>query len=235
VENRGNLGTRSLCQLAHVEWALREEFITPEWAAECRRRIRADETRDLYLSWITFDGDSEKIAAWVEEDNANRRKVRTGMAVDVINHANARAVSPSMRRLVRRVRASTQRRTGTHGRSPGSRRAATRARSPSSSDDDLEPEPPRAASRRSVISTPIEIDLLFACTDPGKLRRAECAYCHQRTRGVHASVQGWFLSHQCDGSVFPAVVHDAIARRNREKIREQGGSVSEVGAVAEAA
>jgi hypothetical protein len=140
------------------------------------------------------------------------------MAQDVIKHANVRAATPSMRRLVSR--------TGTNGRAPRSRSTAvrkSRARSPSSSSDDDEPAPPRAASRASVIWTPIAIDLLFVGARPEELRRVECGYCRNRTRGVRGGIERWWNAHPCD-------VDEARARHNRELILAQGGAVLEAAA-----
>ena len=113
-------------------------------------------------------------------------------------------------------------RTPARVRQPRSRRVRSRgrARSPARSDSD-EPEPPsRAASRHSRISCALEVDLLFADASAGDLKRAGCAYCGSRTRGVRGGVLAWFLSHPCD-------VDEALARRNRELIRRQGGTVLE--------
>ena len=149
------------------------------------------------------------------------------MAQDVIRDPkHFRATDTQMRRLVRSLRNGCS-----DGRAPkGQRRAAFqkrtstggRARSP----DDLEPEPPGAASRygrHSVISTPIEIDLLFVASASGDLKRAECSYCHARTRGVRGSVESWWRGHACK-------VDEELVLRNRQLILRQGGVVADVAA-----
>jgi hypothetical protein len=110
-------------------------------------------------------------------------------------------------------------RTSLGGRQPRSRRVRTRNRARAPDDD--EPAPPRrAASRHSPISCALEVDLLFVDAAFGELKRASCAYCGDRTRGVRGTVLAWFLSHPC-------AVDEGLARHNRELIRRQGGTVLE--------